>query len=277
MDLTTIDPAQFFQTHVQPFGINLLIAVLIFFVGRAVARGVSQLSIRLLNRNKNADPMLAHFIGNTVYGLALTIVVIAALSELGVQTSSLVAVIGAAGLAIGLALQGSLANFAAGIMLLAFKPFRQGHFIEAAGTSGIVENISIFSTTLRTGDNREVILPNGSIYSGNIINYSAKDTRRIDLIYGIAYDADIRLAKQILEGLLAADDRILTDPEPVIAVGALNDSSVDLFVRPWVATADYWPVLFDLNEKVKLAFDEQGVGIPFPTMDLKLPPELTEK
>ena len=195
MDLSTIDPAQLFQTHVQPFGINLLIAILIFFVGRAVARGVSQINQATQSKQKcrsHAGPLYRQ------YGLWVSSDdrCDRGTQQLGVQTSSLVAVIGAAGLAIGLALQGSLANFAAGIMLLAFKPFRQGHFIEAAGTSGIVENISIFSTTLRTGDNREVILPNGSIYSGNIINYSAKDTRRIDLIYGIAYDADIRLAKQ---------------------------------------------------------------------------------
>lgn len=271
MELSGFDLTALYLSYVEPFAINLLIAGIIFFVGRLVVRTLRNLTVKLLNKRPDADPMLVSFIGNIVYGLGLAFVVIAALGRLGVQTTSLVAVIGAAGLAIGLALQGSLANFAAGVMLLAFKPFRQGHFVEAGGTSGVVENIGIFSTTLRTGDNREVIVPNGAIYSGTITNYSARDTRRVDLTFGISYGADIQKAKEVIQDVIQTDPRILRDPAPTIGVANLGDSSVDLVVRPWVAAADYWDVLFDMNERVKNSFDQHGIDIPFPTMDINLP------
>lgn len=258
-------------SYAVPMAINLVVAAAIFIVGRMVMRSVRNLVTKLLLRKADADPMLVDFVGNIVYALGLTFVVIAALGRLGVQTTSLIAVLGAAGLAIGLALQGSLANFAAGVMLLTFKPFRQGHFVEAGGVSGVVENIGIFSTTMRTGDNKEVIVPNGGIYGGTITNYSARDTRRVDLTFGIGYGDDIQKAKEVLNNLIATDPRILLDPAPTVAVGSLGDSSINFVVRPWVASSDYWPVLFDLNERVVDAFAKHDITIPYPTMDINVP------
>jgi len=186
------------------------------------------------------------------------------------QLIKLLALVGAAGLAIGLSLQDSLKNFAAGVMLVIFKPFREGDFVEAAGVSAVVEHIQIFNTIMRTGDNREVIVPNGAIYSGVITNFSARDTRRIDMVFGIGYDDDLRKAKEVLAEIIAADDRILKDPAPVIAVSELADSSVNFVVRPWVNSADYWAVLWGTTEAVKLRFDEEGISIPFPQMDVHM-------
>ena len=198
----------------------------------------------------------------------LLVVIIASLNQLGVDTTSLIALIGAAGLAVGLALQGTLQNFAAGVMLIIFRPFKTGDFVEAGGCAGIVENVSIFNTVMRTGDNKEVTIPNGAIYGGTITNYSAKPTRRVDLVFGIGYDDDIKKAKAILEQLMNDDERILSDPAPLVAVGELADSSVNFNVRPWVNSADYWGVYFDLTENVKLAFDAAGISIPYPQMDV---------
>ncbi|QGG79872.1 mechanosensitive ion channel [Litorivicinus lipolyticus] len=271
MEFTSFELTALASTYVVPFLINLAIAAAIFIIGRVVARALRGVVQKLLNKKADSDPMLTEFIGSIVYAIALTFVVIAALGRLGVQTTSLVAILGAAGLAIGLALQGSLANFAAGVMLLAFKPFRQGHFIEAGGVTGVVENIGIFSSTLRTGDNKEVIVPNGKIYGDTITNYSARNTRRVDLVYGIGYDDDIQKAKDVLNNLIATDPRILREPAPVVAVGNLGASSIDFYVRPWVAAADYWDVLFDLNERVVAAFAQHDISIPFPQMDVHLP------
>ena len=182
----------------------------------------------------------------------------------------MIALIGAAGLAIGLALQGSLQNLASGVMLIVFRPFKDGDFVEAGGTMGVVEEIGIFTTKMRTGDNKEVIVPNGQIFGGIITNYSKRETRRVDMVFGIGYGDDIRKAKDIISGIIAADERILKDPETLIAVGELADSSVNFNVRPWVKSGDYWGVYFDLNEKIKLAFDENGISIPFPQMDVYL-------
>jgi len=189
---------------------------------------------------------------------------------LGVDTTSLIALLGAAGLAVGLALQGSLQNFAAGIMLIIFRPFKAGDFVDAGGTSGTVEAIKIFNTILKTPDNREVIIPNGAIYGGTITNFSARSTRRIDMVFGIGYDDDIRKAKDVIKGILESDDRILKDPEFLIAVGELAAHSINFNVRPWVNSGDYWPVKFDLNERIKLAFDENGISIPYPQMDVHM-------
>jgi small conductance mechanosensitive channel len=182
----------------------------------------------------------------------------------------LIALVGAAGLAIGLALQDSLKNFAAGVLLIFFRPFKEGDFVEVAGVSGVAEQITIFNTVMRTGDNREVIVPNGAIYSDIITNYNRRPTRRIDMIVGISYDSDIRLAKQILSEILAADERVLEDPAPKIAVAELADSSVNFVCRPWVKTDDYWDTKWDITEQIKLRFDEAGIGIPFPQMDVHL-------
>ena len=207
---------------------------------------------------------------NIAYVTLVAFVIIAALSKLGIQTTSFVAIIGAAGLAIGLSLQGSLSNFASGVMIIAFRPFKVGDFIEASGVAGVVEGIQIFSTQMRTGDNKAIIIPNSNITGGNIVNYSAKDTRRVDMVFGIGYDDDIKKAKETLTKLLEADDRILKDPAPTVAVSELADSSVNFVVRPWVKTDDYWGVLFDYTEAVKLTFDKEGISIPYPQQDIHL-------
>jgi len=213
---------------------------------------------------------LATFITSIAHITAIIFIAIAALSELGIQTTSLIAIVGAAGLAIALSLQGSLSSFAAGVMIIAFRPFKVDDYIEAGGTAGIVEEIQIFSTRLRTADNKTVIVPNAAIINNNIVNYSAKDTRRVDMVFGISYKDDIGMAREILRDVVKQDDRILEDPEPVIAVSQLADSSVNLIVRPWVKTEDYWTVLWDLTEAVKLRFDKEGINIPFPQRDIHL-------
>lgn len=259
----------FVDTYAMPWAINIVLAVVIFIVGRIVAgmvvRGVSN----ILEKSK-MDEILVAFLSSILGALLTLVVVIVALNQLGVDTTSFIALIGAAGLAIGLSLQGSLQNFAAGVMLILFKPFKIGDFVEAAGTSGVVENISIFSSIFRTGDNREVIIPNGAIYGGVIVNYSAKDTRRVDMVFGIGYGDDIKKAKDTLNEIINSDERILKEPEAVIAVSELADSSVNFVVRPWVKSADYWGVKFDITEKVKLTFDERGISIPYPQMDIHM-------
>lgn len=263
-----LDLAQMVNDYVIPWGINISLAIVIFIVGRMVVRLVVGLVKKLMNRSGKMDEMLVNFVTSILSAVLLLFVIIASLDQLGVDTTSLVALIGAAGLAIGLALQGSMQNFAAGVMLLVFKPFKSGDFVEAGGVTGIVETINIFSSTFRTGDNKEVIVPNGSIYSGSITNYSARPTRRVDMVFGIGYDDDIKKAKEILERLVAEDERILKDPEPVVALGELGASSIDFIVRPWVNSGDYWAVKWDMNEKVKAAFDAEGISIPYPQMDV---------
>jgi len=179
-------------------------------------------------------------------------------------------VLGAAGLAVGLAMQGSLANFAAGVLIIMFRPFKIGDFIDAGGSAGVVEVIGIFTTNLRTPDNRSVIMPNAGITGGNITNFSAKETRRIDMTFGVGYGDNLKTAREILERILAEDPRVLKDPAPTIGVAELGASSVDFAVRPWVKTSDYWPVKFDLNERIKVALEEGGCSIPFPQTDVHL-------
>ncbi|WP_415904007.1 mechanosensitive ion channel family protein [Neptuniibacter sp. QD48_55] len=259
----------FFDAYVFPWIVDIALALAIFFIGRWVVKQVTKLLERVLRKAKVED-MLVNFVSSIANVALLLIVIVASLNQLGVDTTSLIALLGAAGLAIGLSLQDSLKNFAAGVMLVIFKPFREGDFVEAAGVAGVVEHIQIFNTIMRTGDNREVIIPNGSIYSGVITNYSARDTRRVDMVFGIGYDDDLRKAKEILNEIIAADERILKDPAPVVAVSELADSSVNFVVRPWVKSADYWAVLWDTTETVKLRFDEEGISIPFPQMDVHL-------
>lgn len=264
MDIETL-----VSNFVVPWGINIILALATFIVGRWVAGILLRILKKLLNKSR-MDEILVNFISAIINAILLLFIVIASMDQLGVDTTSLIALLGAAGLAVGLAMQNSLQNFAAGVMLIIFRPFKSGDYVEAGGTSGTVENISIFSTIMRTPDNREVIVPNGAIYNGTITNYSARATRRIDMIFGIGYDDDILKAKQLLTDILAADERVLTDPEALVAVGELADSSVNFNVRPWVKSADYWAVRFDLTEKIKLAFDENGISIPYPQMDLHL-------
>ena len=256
--------------YAMPWSIKIIMALVIFIVGKWVVKIIVNLVKKLLTKAGKMDEMLINFLASIINAILLLFVVIAALDQLGVDTTSLVALIGAAGLAIGLALQGSMQNFAAGVMILVFKPFKSGDFVEAGGVTGVVEQVSIFSSTLRTGDNKEVIVPNGSIYSGAITNFSARDTRRVDMVFGIGYDDDIRQAKEILERLVTEDERILPEPAPVVALSELGDSSVNFVVRPWVNSGDYWNVLWDMNEKVKTEFDAAGISIPYPQMDVHL-------
>ena len=257
------------QAYALPWGINLLLALLVFFVGRMVARVIVAVSRRLLIRAK-LDDILINFIAAILKAILLLIVIIAALDQLGVDTTSLIAVLGAAGLAVGLALQDSLKNFAAGVLLMVFRPFKTGDFVEAGGISGVVETISIFSSTLRTGDNREIIIPNGAIYNGVITNHSARETRRVDMVFGIGYGDDLRKAKETIVAILDADERVLAEPEPLVAVAELANSSVNINVRPWVKNEDYWAVRYGLTEQIKLAFDDKGISIPYPQLDFHM-------
>lgn len=249
--------------------INIVIAAAILFGGIWLAKKI-KLYIAQSMEKREVDALISSFVSNIAYVALVAFVIIAALSKLGIQTTSFVAIIGAAGLAIALSLQSSLSNFASGVMIVAFRPFKVGDFIEAGGVAGVVEGIQIFSTQMKTGDNKAIIVPNSSIIGGNIVNYSAKDTRRVDMVFGIGYDDDIKKAKDILMKLIEEDERILKDPEPVVAVSELADSSVNFVVRPWVNSADFWAVKFDFTENVKLTFDKEGISIPFPQQDIHL-------
>ena len=251
------------------YGIKVIAAIAVFIIGRWVARALTNL-VKKVMRKRKVDPTLISFTANLAYIGLLIFVIIAALGQLGIQTTSFIAVIGAAGLAIGLALQGSLSNFAAGFLMIIFRPFNVGDFIEGAGVAGTVEEIQIFTTTLKTPDNKSAIVPNASLTSNNIINWTVKGTRRVDLVMGIGYDDDIDKAKKIMADVVASDERVLKDPEPQIAMIELADSSVNFVVRPWVKAGDYWNVYFDLTEKIKKAFDAQGINIPYPQQDVHL-------
>lgn len=251
------------------YGLRLLAAIAVYILGRLAAKVVTNILERTLERRK-VDPTLASFV-TSLTSIGLTIfVIIAALSQLGIQTTSIVAVIGAAGLAIGLALQGSLSNFAAGFLMIMFRPFHVGDYIEGAGTSGTVESIHIFTTQIVTPDNKVIIVPNAGLTSGNIVNWSRKKTRRVDMVFGIGYDDDIDKARSVLEAVLAEDERVLTEPAPVIVVGELGDSSVNLLCRPWVKSGDYWKFYWETMEAVKKRFDEAGINIPYPQRDVHL-------
>jgi small conductance mechanosensitive channel len=251
------------------YGLKFLGALAIFFVGRWVAKSLSSLLSKALTKAK-VDATLVPFIDNLAYTAMLVFIIIAALAQLGVQTASVVAVLGAAGLAVGLALQGSLANFASGVLLLVFKPFRVGDFVQISGVSGTVQAIHVFNTVLNDPNNIRVIVPNGQVTGGNILNYTINGTRRIDLTASISYDDDLRKARQVIEGVLAAEPRILPDPAPQVAVKEMAASSVDFVVRPWVKADDYWPVYFDLTEKLKVAIEENGMTIPFTQQEITI-------
>ncbi len=255
------------QTLGVDFGIKALIAFVIFFVGRIVARAISG-GLRRVMQKQEVDKILETFVSNLAYWLLMTFVIIAAINQLGIQTTSLIAVIGAAGLAVGLALQGSLSNFAAGVLIVLFRPYRVGDFVEAAGVSGSVMQVQILTTILKTPDNKQIIVPNSEIMSSIITNYSANETRRVDMVFGVGYNDDLDKVRTILEELVAADARILKDPACVINVHELADSSVNFVCRPWVKTADYWDVHWDLTEKVKKRFDQEGISIPYPQQDV---------
>lgn len=274
--LESIDMNTIINTYLIPWGLNIGFALIIFIVGRLVVSVINGIVKKLLSK-AGLDKILVNFISAIVRLLLLLFVIIAALSQLGINTTSLIALIGAAGLAVGLSMKDSLQNFAAGVMILIFKPFREGDFVEAGGTSGSVIQINIFSSTFLTPDNKQVIVPNGAIYSGVITNYSATGTRRIDMVFGIGYEDDIEKAKGIIEEVIKSENRILNTPEYVIAVGELADSSVNIYVRPWVSSSNYWPVKFDFTEKIKLEFDKNGISIPYPQMDVHIDNEKEEQ
>lgn len=251
------------------YGVNIISAILILFIGNMVVKGIANSVSKVLTK-KEIDPAVVEFIHGLVRYLLFIIVLIAALGRVGVQTASVVAVIGAAGLAVGLALQGSLSNFAAGILIVAFRPFKSGDFVEVSGVAGIVESIQIFQTVLKTGDNKMVVVPNGAIIDGAITNYSRHPVRRIDMVIGVSYKADLKKTKEVLRSVIENDPRVLKDKDIIIGVVALADSSVNFNVRPWVKTEDYWPAYYDLMQGIKEALDENGIEIPFPQMDVHL-------
>lgn len=257
------------QTRGVDLGINVVIAIAIFYVGKMVISLVVRGLHKVMQRQE-VDKTLETFVCNLVRMVLLVVVVIAAIGQIGIETTSFIAIFGAAGLAVGLALQGSLSNFAAGVLIVLFRPYRVGDFIEAAGINGSVEQVQILTTVLKTGDNKQVIVPNGQIMDSIITNYSANDTRRVDMVVGVSYDDDLDKVRDTIKELIAAEDRILDEPACTIAVSALADSSVNFVVRPWVKTPDYWGVMFDLTEAIKKRFDKDGITFPFPQQDVHL-------
>jgi small conductance mechanosensitive channel len=245
------------------YGIRVVGAILILIVGRVVAGALRKGTLRAMEKG-NADKTLSLFFGRLVFIAIMVFAVLAALAKFGVQTASFVAVLGAAGFAVGFALQGSLSNFAAGVMLLVFRPFKVGDFVDVGGAAGTVKEIALFTTTLATPDNVKIIVGNSGVFGSTIKNFSAYDTRRCDMLIGIGYGSDIQKAIEVMEGLIKADSRVLGDPAHQIAVSELADSSVNFVVRMWVKKEDYWGVKFDMTRAVKEAFDNNGIEIPFP-------------
>ncbi len=251
-----------------PIGINIIVAIAVFIIGKWLAKKITNIVVSLLTRVKGMDVTLVKFLENIIYYILMMVVILTALSKLGVETTSFFAILGAAGLAIGLALKDSLGNFASGVMLIMFKPFKLGDFVTVAGVSGTVKEISIFSSIIITGDNQKMIVPNGAITAGTIVNVNANPTRRVDLVVGIGYDDDIKKAKDVLTNILESNDKIIQDKGLTVAVSELADSSVNFVVRAWVNTPDYWAVKFALTEQVKLRFDNEGISIPYPQQDV---------
>ncbi len=270
MDVTGTDVNKYVDMAIQygaEYGVRIIGTIAIFVIGKWIAKKLSALIKKVMERGE-IDATLSAFIANIVDILLMVVVVLAAINNLGIDTTSFIAILGAAGLAIGLALQGTFGNIGAGVILILFRPFEVGNFVSVGGESGTVEAITLFNTTLLTPDNKVILIPNSAVASGNITNFSKKEERRVDFVFGIGYDDDLKLAKATLQEILDADTRILKDPESFIGVGELADSSVNFTVRVWVKAADYWGVHFDTIEKVKLTFDEKGISIPYPQMDI---------
>ncbi|HGS5203881.1 TPA: small-conductance mechanosensitive channel MscS [Vibrio cholerae] len=251
------------------YGVNVISAILILFIGNLVVKVVAG-SVANVLKKKEMDKAVVDFIHGLVRYTLFIIVLIAALSRIGVQTASVVAVIGAAGLAVGLALQGSLSNFAAGVLIVAFRPFKSGDYVEIGGVAGSVDSIQIFQTVLKSPDNKMVVVPNSAVIGGAITNYSRHETRRVDMVIGVSYKSDLQKTKRVLRETLEKDPRILKDPDMTIGVLTLADSSINFVVRPWCKTSDYWAVYFDSMQAIKEALDANGIEIPFPQMDVHL-------
>jgi len=261
------EAVEFVRTNGMQFVMNLVLAIVIYYLGKMITGIITRIIRRMLERAK-VDGILVRFVSNIVYYMLLAVVAMAALDRLGVETTSLTAVLAAGSFAIGMALQGSLGNFAAGVMLIVFRPFKMGDFVEAGGTAGIVEELSIFHTILRTPDNRRVIVPNSKVTGGTITNNSHNSTRRIDLVIGCGYGDDLLAVKSFLNDVIEDEPRILDEPAPTVAVSELGESSVNFIVRPWVNASDYFSVKCDLTERIKLGFDQRGFNFPFPSRDV---------
>ena len=261
--------ADLFLQYGTTYGLKILAALAVFLIGKRIARWIANTVTKTMEKNQ-VDHELIGFINSMVYWGLFAMVCIAALTQLGIQTASFIAVLGAAGLAVGLALQGSLSNFAAGILIIILRPFKVGNFVDLAGESGTVREIKIFTTELRTGDNKCVIVPNARVLASNIVNHSITGTRRVDLVFGISYEDDIDQARDAIKAVLAQETRILETPETVVAVSELGDSSVNFIVRPWVNSDDYWGVNRSLLEQVKKRFDKDGISIPYPQRTLHI-------
>ncbi|CAH2215302.1 mechanosensitive ion channel family protein [Tepidibacter aestuarii] len=259
----TVNILQDAQVDIAKYGMNILGSILIVVIGMFFSKKVKNITKRFLTKS-NVDKSLISFVSQLVYVLCVVFVSVSALNNLGMSTTSFVAVLGASGFAVGLAFQGTLSNFASGILILIFKPFRTGDYIQGASTEGSVEEIQIFNTILKTPDNKTIIVPNSKLTSDNITNFTLQDRRRIDFIFGISYDSDIRTAKNIIKKVFDEDDKVLKDPEPIIGVQELADSSINIAARPWVKTSDYWDEYYYLMEKIKYEFDKHGIEIPYP-------------
>jgi small conductance mechanosensitive channel len=253
---------------VAGYAFSFLMALLIFIIGKWIVNKVVELFGKLLRKVKGMDETLIKFLENIVYYALMIVVLLTALGKLGVETTSFLAILGAAGLAIGLALKDSLGNFASGVMIILFKPFKVGDAVTAAGVTGSVSEVGIFNSVFITPDNQKIIIPNGAITSGSITNINANDTRRVDLIVGIGYEDDIKKTKEVLNDIISTHEKILLDKGTTVAVSELADSSVNFVVRAWVKTPDYWDVKFSLTETIKLRFDEEGISIPYPQQDV---------
>lgn len=252
---------------IQEFGLKLIYAVLVIVIGLWIAKAITR-GVRKTMDKRGVDPSLQPFLGGLIGTLLKVMVYISAISMLGIQMTSFIAILGAAGLAVGMALSGTLSNFAGGVMILIFKPFKVGDFIDAQGHMGTVKEIQIFNTIMKTPDNKTIIIPNGGLSTGSMVNFSTEPQRRVDMTFGIGYGDDTSKAREVLNKLIEADERILKDPAPFMAVSELADSSVNIVVRVWCNAADYWGIYFDMQEKVYNKFNEEGLNIPFPQMDV---------
>ncbi|MFP3353399.1 mechanosensitive ion channel [Pseudoalteromonas sp. SIMBA_153] len=251
------------------YGIQAVIALVIFLLGGRIAKFCANLTAKAFDKKK-VDKAVSSFVSSIVYAIVFAATILMALSQIGIETTSFIAILGAAGLAVGLALQGSLSNFASGVLIILLRPFKSGDYVEAGGKAGTIKKIEIFSTEMRTPDNKVIVMPNSKIMSDAIINYSRESTRRVDLVIGVGYDADLRKAKEVLKSVLDNESRILKDPAYNVSVSELADSSVNFIVRPWVNSEDYWPTYWSLMENIKIALDDADITIPFPQMDVHL-------
>jgi small conductance mechanosensitive channel len=261
------DGMSILNDYVIPWGIQIIIAVAIFIIGKMIARAVADFSKKPMSKS-GMDDMLVKFLSTMIYSVLLIAVVLASVDQLGINITSLLAIVGAAGLAIGLALKDSLSNFAAGVMIIIFRPFKIGDYINAGGSAGTVDEIGLFCTLMHTPDNQRIIIPNSAVIGGTIVNVNTLGTRRVDLVIGISYDDNVGQARDIILGIIDADPRILKDPEAGVAVAELADFSVNFNVRPWVKAEDYWAVRADLLETIKLSLDQAGISIPYPQQDV---------